>query len=123
MRRDLELVRKLLVFFDKQTVANHVDVPPIEGYDAETIKYHLVLLYNAGYLSCEPVRSSASERVIPVLPFELTWAGHEFLDKIRNEHIWNEIMTTVHDRGFVSASVDMLKKLADNAIRKRLGLT
>jgi hypothetical protein len=55
-----------------------------------------------------------------VLPFELTWDGHEFLDKIRNQHIWDEVMGDIKSRGFVSASVDFVKKLLDAAIRKQL---
>ena len=122
MKRDAELVRKLLLFFDEKAGPEHVQVPQIPGYDDLTIKYHLVLLYDAGYLICEPVKSSTSDRVIYVLPFDLTWAGHEFLDKIRNEHIWDEMMNDIRDRGLVSASVDILKKLADAAIRKRLSI-
>jgi len=122
VRRDLELVRKLLLFFDEKPGPEHVQIPPIAGYDDLTIKYHLVLLHDAGLLRCEPVKSSTSDRVIYVLPFELTWDGHEFLDRIRNQHIWDEITADIRERGFLSASVDFVKKLADAAIRKRLGI-
>lgn len=82
------------------------------------IKYHLVLLHDAGYLRCEPVRSSTSDRVIYVRPFDLTWQGHEFLDKIRNPRIWDEVIASIKEQGFASASVELLKMLADAAIRK-----
>ena len=100
MTRDLELVRKLLFFFDEKPGPNHVEVPPIEGYEATNIKYHCILLYQAGFLTCEPIKSSTSDRMIYVLPFELTWAGHEFLDKIRNPHVWDEVMNDVKSHGF-----------------------
>jgi hypothetical protein len=122
MKRDLELVRKLLFLFEEKPGSNLVEVPEIPGYDEWTVKYHLVLLYDAGYLRCEPVKSTSSDRVIYVLPFELTWDGHEFLDKIRNEHVWDEVIGNIKRQGFVSASVDFVKKLADAAIRKRLGV-
>jgi hypothetical protein len=121
VKRDLELIRKLLFFFDEKPGANHVQVPPIPGYDDLAIKYHLVLLHDAGYLRCEPVKSSTSDRVIYVLPFDLTWTGHEFLDKIRNQHIWDEVIADIKHKGLMSASVDVIKRLADAAIRKRLG--
>ena len=121
MKRDMLLVRKLLFFFDDKPGPEHVDVPPIDGYDELTIKYHLVLLYDSGYLRCEAVTSSTSDRVINVLPFELTWNGHEFLDKIRNPHIWDEVMERINEQGFTYASVDVIRQLADSAIRKRLG--
>ena len=122
MKRDLDLIRKLLVFFDEKPGPEMVQVPPIEGYDELTIKYHLTLLYDAGYLRCEPVTSSTSDRVIYVLPFELTWKGHEFLAKAQNEYVWDEVMQDIRNRGFKSASVDLLKRLLDKAARKRLDL-
>src|SRR2546425_4985001 len=79
--------------------SQHIEVPPIDGYDELTIKYHLVLLHDAGLLRCEPVRSSTSERVIYVLPFDLTWEGHEFLAKVRNEGVWKKIRSTVASKG------------------------
>jgi len=34
MKRDMELVRKLLFFFEEKPSPEHVKVPPIEGYTA-----------------------------------------------------------------------------------------
>jgi len=99
MKRDLDLIRKLLLFFEEKETAEHVEVPPIPGYDELTIRYHLVLMYDAGLLRCEPVRSSTSDRVIHVLPFELTWEGHEFLDNVRHDNVWERIRQIVISEG------------------------
>jgi hypothetical protein len=99
MKRDFDLIRKLLMFFEAKPGSEHVEVPPIEGYDNLTIKYHLVLLHDAGFLRCEPIKSSSSDRVIYVLPFDLTWQGHEFLEKIRNETTWNKIKEVILSKG------------------------
>jgi hypothetical protein len=99
MKRDLELIRKLLLFFEGKNSTELVELPPIEGYDKTTLKTHLVLMFEAGLLRCEPVRSSTSDRVIYVLPFELTWNGHEFLDKVRSESVWNRIRGTIASQG------------------------
>ncbi len=99
MKRDFELVRKLLLFFEERETPERIDVPPIEGYDELTIKTHLVLLHDAGLLRCEPVTSSTSDRVIYVIPFELTWEGHEFLGKIRDDKVWNKIKTVISSKG------------------------
>jgi len=99
MKRDFELIRKLLIFFEDKQSPECVEVPPIDGYDDGTIKTHLVLLYDAGLLRCEPVKSSTSDRVIYVIPFELTWDGHEFLDKVRNESVWSRIRDIMASKG------------------------
>jgi hypothetical protein len=99
MKRDFDLIRKLLMFFEDKPSSEHIDVPPIEGFDDLTIKYHLVLLHDAGFLRCEPVKSSSSDRVIYVIPFDLTWQGHEFLEKIRNETTWKKIKETILSKG------------------------
>jgi hypothetical protein len=122
MKRDLELIRKLLLFFDEKGGHKHIEVPPIDGYDANTIKHHLVLLNDAGWLRCEPVKSKTSDRVIYVLPFELTWEGHELLDKIRNQAIWDAIHAEVKRKGFESISMDIIRGIADMEIRRQFNL-
>lgn len=107
MKRDFELIRKLLIFFEDKQSPKHCEVPEIEGYDDKsTIKGHLVLLYEAGLLRCEPVKSSTSDRVIYVIPFDLTWEGHEFLDKVRDDTVWRKITGMVSSKsGSVAFSV------------------
>jgi hypothetical protein len=99
MKRDFDLIRNLLFFFEEKEGPEVIEVPQIEGHDDQMIKYHLVLLYDAGLLRCEPVKSSTSDRVIYVLPFDLTWDGHEFLEKIRSITVWRKILDTVKSKG------------------------
>lgn len=100
MTRDFELIRKLLVFFDEKPDGSHVEVPDVGSEYPETqIKYHLVLMYEAGFLNCEPVKSSTSDRVIRVIAFNLSWEGHEFLAKIRTDGVWHKIQTVMTSKG------------------------
>ena len=116
-------MRQLLIFFYDKKGPEPVQVPVIPGFDELAIKYHLTLLHQAGFLTCEPVRSSTRDRVIYVLPFDLTWDGHEFLAKITNQYVWDEVMADVKRAGFMSTSISILKQLLDTTIKKRLGLT
>jgi hypothetical protein len=50
----------------------------------------------------------------------LTAAGHDFADSARRQFICDEVWTTMRERGVVSASIDLLKRLLDEALRKRL---
>jgi hypothetical protein len=45
------------------------------------------------------VRSPTSDRVIYVIPFELTWQGHEYLVKVRNDSVWRRVKDVVASKG------------------------
>ena len=111
MKRDFELIRKLLIFFEEKQPSAHVEIPPIDGYENPVIKYHLVLLHDAGLLRCEPVKSKTSNRVVYVIPFDLTWDGHEFLDKVRSETVWRRIREVIASKGG-SLAFSVLNQLA-----------
>lgn len=121
MKRDLETIRKLLIFFEEKSNSNLVEAKAItlDGQDPEVIQYHLDLMYEAGFLSGEPVRSSTSDRLAYFLPFRLTWKGHEFLDAARNDTIWSnakEVLRTKSLTVSVEALYQLLIKLAKEAL-------
>ena len=41
----------------------------------------------------------------------LTWDGHEFLDKIKNDTVWNRTTTTIKEKG-VPFVLDAVKEIA-----------
>lgn len=111
MKRDFELTRKILQQFEDKPDSSVVRTPQVEGFADSVVAYHCRLLHDAGFLRCEPVRSSTSERVIDVWPFELTWNGHEFLDKIRSDTTWNKIKQQAKENG-LALSFSIISELA-----------
>jgi len=95
MKRDFDLVRKLLFFFEEKPDISPVlwtDPPEVEGYQRDDVKYHLMLLYQAGLVDGEPIRSTTSDRIVDMgAVFSLTWEGHEFLEKIRSDTVWENV--------------------------------
>ena len=87
----MELVRAIMLFLEKKTETaplNGSDIE-LEGYSENQIDLHLNIMAEAGFLVCEPMRSSTNrDRIIRTLVFELSWAGHEYLDTIRDPVIW-----------------------------------
>ena len=60
-----------------------------------------------------------SNRVVCILPFELTWNGHEFLDKIRADITWNKIKNYSKEKGVAlsfSVVTALTKKLIMDAL-------
>ncbi|HUU97323.1 MAG TPA: DUF2513 domain-containing protein [Phycisphaerae bacterium] len=122
MKRDLELVRKLLIFFEDKPDGAHVEVPPIEGYSELQIKYHLVLMHEAAFLRCERILSSTDpQRVIYVIPFELTWQGHEFLQSVKDDTLWRKLNDRVV-KASASWTFGILTEWLKHEIKQRIGL-
>ena len=92
MKRDMELVLKILKYFEEREEISVVSCLTLPGYDDRVVAYHVRRMYEGGLLDAEAVTSSRTEtRLINVLPFGHTWEGHEFLDSMRNETVLNQV--------------------------------
>lgn len=126
MRRDMDLIRHLLLVLEGKPGPEMVKVSEIEaeGYSPGEVQYHLNLMYQAGLLNGEDVRSSTSTRLIKVMPFDLTWQGHEFLEAVRDPEVWRQAKAGASRAG--TAGIEFVwglaKVLLRNAIRERTGL-
>jgi hypothetical protein len=119
VKRDMDLIRELLVYLEEKPNDRHVEIT-LDGHDAFTIGYHLVLLYEAGLIAGEPSVTSTG-RVIKVLPFRLTWEGHEFLSTARDVSVWRKTKAkAMASAGDIPLSV--LKELLLQTLRTHLGI-
>lgn len=114
MQRDMELIRKIL-FKIEDTVNNTATFDlEIEGYTFEQVAYHCSLLYEGGYIhaynpqyACGKVQAFSVSR--------LTWEGHEFLDKIREDTIWNKTKEAISNKGLPFV-FDIVKSVSSGII-------
>ena len=75
MKRDMELVIKILDILAEREDISVIQRMEVEGYDDHVVAYHLRRMYEAGLLDAEAIVSSTTEsRLINVLPFGLSWA-------------------------------------------------
>ncbi|EMN7207540.1 DUF2513 domain-containing protein [Vibrio parahaemolyticus] len=116
MKRDMELIRKLLL-----TMEENPRQLEVEGYDKNQVKYHGLLLIEAGFLDGNVSDTLANTSVVPsfVSVNRLTWDGHEFLDNIRKEEVWNTIKTQFKDAS-ISTVFSIGKQLTENYAKKKL---
>jgi hypothetical protein len=119
MKRDFDLIRKLLFYFEEKPDTASVECPEIKGYKELTIKYHILLMAQAGFIDYEPELTKTG-RIIRVIAFSLTWEGHEFLDVIRNEGTWKRIKDFAKQKG-ASLSFDVIKAIALHGVKKLIG--
>jgi hypothetical protein len=127
VRRDLDLVRDVLLFFEKResiSVMSDADIEKelsFEGFTYQEVAYHLRLMAQANLLAVEAVKSSTSDRIIKVYPFELSWDGHEFLQLSKDNTRWQKLKGQVGD-GFKGISFDIAKALLISFAKAQVGL-
>ena len=95
MQRDMDLVRKLLLWMESQEHGLNINWKiEIEGYTNEQIGYHAYLMDQAGLISANS--TTYMESTSPsAMPMCLTWAGHDFLGSVRDDTIWAKVKTEV----------------------------
>lgn len=108
MKRDADLIRKILLEIEEKSENYMPVVPKIEGYSEEEISYHLGLLHQAGLVDALNLHHSGRDHWQVK---SLTWQGHEFLDAARNADAWNwakEQMAKVSSGFALSVLQDLL---------------
>ncbi|MFJ9462138.1 DUF2513 domain-containing protein [Viridibacillus arvi] len=119
MKRDMELVRELLILIEENTNPGELIIPG--NMDRITVAGHLKIMDQAGlvenhtrWASDEPFWINAG----------LTWEGHDYLDAIRNDTVWNNVKEKTKEKGFQLAelSFGVLKEYAKSEMKNLLGL-
>ena len=121
MRRDPDLIRKLLFHFEEKPGYEAERCPAIEGYGELDIKYHMLLLAQAGFLDHQPEWTTTRDRIIRVLGFGLTWDGHEFLEAARSDTLWERAKALMAEKGGGASFEVMLALLIELTKRHVLG--
>ena len=121
MKRDMELVRKILLRIEGAQFGYRPDLK-IEGHCEPEIGYNLDLLVQAELVRGKVLWSVDKELFSTV--DSLTWEGHEFLDTIRTESVWDRTKEFVKQKGqdIRSLPLDIIKSVAKNQITDTLQL-
>lgn len=98
MKRDMDLIRKILFHLESREEHKAVLELPIEGFDRTTIMYHMLLLAQARLVDFEP-EVTENGRIIRAHVLGLNWSGHEFLDAIRSETVWRKLVAYTKEKG------------------------
>lgn len=110
MKRDMELCRKILFAIEERYVDAAIYNLKIEGYSQEEISYNSGLLFDAGLISAYKSQN-ADNHLYMFAVGHLTWEGHDFLDKIREDTIWNKTKKVIKDK-LLPMTLDIIKEVA-----------
>ena len=117
MKRDWKLIRRILTALESEAVMNgDIRQDSIEGYSTDVVCYHIKLLANAGMIDAEISQTIGSSYAIAR---SLTWQGHELMDSIRTDALWNRIVLKIQKAG-LELSFVAIKTATAGIIRELL---
>lgn len=118
MKRDMDLVRCILITLSNSDERVRSDDPVFEGYSRQLVGYHFQILDEAGLIDAvvcggddDPYRSAFAYR--------LTWEGNDFLDSVRDEAIWKRVRSAVVEAAG-GASLDVVKSIAPTLVAEAI---
>lgn len=125
MRRDMDLVRRILIALEESD-DGVVDGGSLvsDGHDLRSVAYHFGIMQQAGFLTAM-VGDTVTGEVHSALAEGLTWEGQDFLAAIRSDKVWMKIKHALR-KSIGSASWETVKsvgvKLGTAALEAQLGL-
>ncbi|MDA9393077.1 hypothetical protein WN73_21395 [Bradyrhizobium sp. CCBAU 45394] len=122
MKRNMELIRKILLRLESlQMRPNQIilvdgstDGMSEPGESIQEINYQLKLLQEAGMF-----RHAGTNGLDDRIKFNgLSWEGHDFLDSIRSESVWEKTKDATD--GIGSWTFEIVKELGKGFIKKQI---
>ena len=118
MKRDMDLVRKLLIRIEEVYEPGQKRISAselvIDGYDAQTVVEHLMLMRDAGLLQDVVAKTYVTGSTI-VSVGNLTNKGYDTLEDFRNDTVWNKTKDVVKEKGLPMV-IDVFKEVASTII-------
>ena len=107
MKRDNDYIRDFLLKFEEQKEPLLYRPPTMDGGDIKE-RHHIHLLCDKGYMV------EINEGV-----YRLTNSGHDFIEAIRDEGIWNRTKQQIADTGG-NVTLEIIKTLATGLLKKKI---
>ena len=126
MKLNYELIRNLLLTAEEQEHNSSLSQNELDdfikkyNYNSEELIYHLKRLEEADYINVT-IRYASNQVYIYALNY-ITWEGHQFLDTIRSNKVWNVAKDVAKDLKVksISAFSQIAVQVASNLINHYL---
>jgi len=104
MTRNWEIIREILLRLESTNTPNaYVNSDNFEGLPEQEVAYNMQLLSDAGCIEARILNSSSGDgKINAAMAIRLKNSGHDLLDAIRNESVWNKVKEK-----FTSSGIDM----------------
>lgn len=115
MKRDMELIRKIMFKIEEDYSGTLIRALPIEGYDLVTVAEHCRLMMEYGLIDEYKPIGADGHPVLTFLVGNLTWEGYDFLDKVRQDTVWNKTKDVITKKG-LPMIFDVVKQISSTII-------
>jgi hypothetical protein len=119
MKRNMDLVRQILLALEAHPSGSAPTPFTIAGEDQEVVGHHVYLMAQGELLTANTVTAFGDSPI--AIPGTITWKGHEFLDATRSETVWRHVRTVMKDKG-LSLPFTLVQELAIQIAKKLAGL-
>lgn len=120
MQRDWNIIRIILQRLeDKGAYGDAIRPESVEGYDIEIVSYHIQMLDQAGIIVAKCQERHNRNRGIFCLAMNLTWEGHELLDSIKSDTVWNKMRNLFREKS-IALSYEAVKVAAFHITKNSL---
>ena len=125
MKLNHDCVRDLLLYLEENLNLNDVlsvENISLKDYSTEELLYTADKLYEAGYINCS--RKIYDNADLVILVSSITYDGHQFLDNIRDDKIFNKTKSILSTLKSVSIEIvsETASKVITNAINQQFNL-
>lgn len=97
MKRDLDLVRSILIYVEK--AEDEVDAEDLvtDSWPFEIVAYHVRLMAHHGLVDLSDDTRDMNGETLSLTVSGLTWDGQDYLDAIRDPKVWAKVKKTVKE--------------------------
>ncbi|WP_409525977.1 DUF2513 domain-containing protein [Nitrincola sp. MINF-07-Sa-05] len=124
MRRDLNLIREILLVAEAAKPGQRVSLKDFNDSHPdrlEEVSEHVQLLNRVGFLDVTISKALGTHGPRAFFINRIEWAGHDYLDAVRDPDIWSKTEQQLKKVGG-SAALEVVKAVAVKIISQTLGL-
>ena len=99
MKRNMNLIRELLLQLEESQGEIQVSNLQVAGYSDKEIAYNAYMMIEGGLAQGSTINLMEDGRPVAVILTNLISAGHDFFDSIKNDTVWNNTLNYLKEKG------------------------
>lgn len=124
MKRDLDLIKEILLKVEAYPVGRSLSRIEVEGYKQDVISEHIRLLQESNYIDVDLLTSPSSHGVNQVDGYSINRLlndGHDFIANAKSESVWTKAKSLVKEKG-IDVSLAVFKAVLAKVTMQELGI-